>query len=179
LHASFKLIRSWLEPAYISVKQSGFLQDIPIPYIEIIVIIGGIFALGALLNIVILRSLIYRIEDLIFKLPMIRAIYSGVKQLVNAFSLKDQMTFKEVVLVEFPRKGLYSVGFLTSALPPELAPSQDTAFFNVFVPTTPNPTSGYFLILPKSDITKTDLTRQEAMALIISGGIIQPERFKK
>jgi len=177
LHTTFKFIRIWIEPLHTAVQKSGWLQSIPIPYVELIFIAIGIFSLGALLNIVILRSLVNKIEALIFKLPLIRAIYSGIKQLVTAFSLQDKFTFKKIVFVEFPRKGLYSVGFLTSALPPELAPAQDTLYFNIFVPTTPNPTSGYYIMLPKTDIIETDLNRQEAMALIISGGIIQPERY--
>lgn len=179
LHTTVKFIRLWLDPLHAAVQKSGWFSAIPVPYAEVIAIALGIFALGALLNIVILRSLVHKIEALIFKVPLVRAIYSGIKQLVTAFSLQDKFTFKYVVFVEFPRKGMYSVGFLTSELPKEMAPDPSMTFFNVFVPTTPNPTSGYYLILPQKDIIKTDLTRQEAMALIISGGIIQPERYVK
>ena len=102
-----------------------------------------------------------------------------MKKLVQAFSVQDKISFKQVVLVEFPRLGIYSLGLLTSELRQDLAPDKDKKFFNIFIPTTPNPTSGYFVILPQDQVTIIDITRQEAMAMIISGGIIQPERFSK
>ena len=121
----------------------------------------------------------YQFEEILFKVPLVRPIYSGIKQLIHAFSIQDKITFKKVVLVEFPRTGIYSLGFLTSELPVSIAPTTETKFYNVFIPTTPNPTSGYFIILSEKDFKEVDLTRQEAMAMIISGGIIQPERLLK
>lgn len=173
---TFKLLKSWLEPIH-SVIQ-GTLFDI-IPHVEFIIAITLIFALGFVLRVFLVRSLVHTAEHLITRLPLIRPIYTGLKQLVSAFSLQDQVSFKKVVIVEFPRAGVYSIGFMTGELPQELMPAQQTRHFNVFVPTTPNPTSGFMVILPEKDITVIDITRQEAMALIISGGIILPERFKK
>lgn len=98
---------------------------------------------------------------------------------VQAFSIQDKITFKQVVLVEFPRPGIHSVGFLTSELAPELTLNNPQKCYGVFIPTTPNPTSGFFVVVPESDMHIVDLTRQEAMAMIISGGIIQPERLNK
>lgn len=172
---SFRLVANWLEPFHTFVENTIF----DVPYSEIILIIFIIFFIGAILKIFVLRPIINSIESLIFKIPLIRPIYSGIKQLIDAFSIQDKITFKQVVLVEFPRKGLYSIAFLTSELPKELAPHTQKRFFNIFIPTTPNPTSGYFIMLPESDITKIKLTRQEAMAMIISGGIIQPDQFTK
>ena len=168
---SFKLVVGWLEPLHTFVVGTPF----DVPYSEIILIIVFIFLIGAVLKLLILRPIIHAIEALIAKIPLIRPIYGGIKQLVDAFSIQNKITFKQVVLVEFPRKGLYSLAFLTSELPPEISPNKTDRFFNIFIPTTPNPTSGYFIILAEQDITKVDLTRQEAMAMIISGGIIQPE----
>ncbi len=179
LHLFYKIIKAWVDPIHDFVMQHPLLKTFPVPYIEIIVIVVGIFAIGAILNIVILRTIVHKGEKLIDKLPLARTIYPGIKQLIGAFSAQDKDTFKKVVLVEFPKKGIYSIGFLTSELPAELSPNQPGPFFTVFVPTTPNPTSGFFLVLTKQEIHATDLTRQEAMALIISGGIVQPERYKK
>ena len=106
-----------------------------------------------------------------------RPIYGGIKQLVQAFNPHDNVSFKHVVLVEFPRKGIYSMGFMTSEMPAELTPDQATTYYNIFVPTTPNPTSGFFLVAAKENVHIVNISRQEAMALIISGGTIQPERF--
>ena len=173
-HVFIKLITSWLKPLHQFVEQTPLEH---IPYAEVILVIVLIFAIGTILKLVLLRSLVHAFEQLLFKLPLIRPVYSGIKQLVTAFSIQDKITFKKVILVEFPRTGLYSLGFLTSELPAELSPQQGKTFFNVFIPTTPNPTSGYFIMAPESDIHVIDITRQEAMAMVISGGIIQPERF--
>ena len=100
------------------------------------------------------------------------------KQLVNAFNPDNHIAFKKVVLIEFPSKGLHSIGFLTSELVKELRPKKEVCYYNIFIPTTPNPMSGYFVILPKSEVIITNLNRQEAMAMIISVGIIQPN-YKK
>ncbi len=173
---SLKLITSWLKPLREFIKPT-FLEAIP--HAEIILAILLIFLVGTIVKIFILRSIIHALEDLLFKIPIIRPVYSGIKQLVQAFSIQDKITFKKVVLVEFPRKGINSIGFLTSELPRPISPLNNQKFFNVFIPTTPNPTSGYFIIVAEQDIKVIDLTRQEAMAMIISGGIIQPERFMK
>lgn len=170
---SFRILKSWLEP--IDKFKPAFLEAIP--HSEIILAIVLIFFLGAILKFFVLRSLVQSAESLLFKTPLVRPVYSGIKQLIQAFNIQEKLTFKKVVVLEFPRKGIYSLGFLTSQMPQEIAPEQEQRFFNVFVPTTPNPTSGYFVMLPESDISITNLTQQEAMALIISGGIIQPERF--
>jgi len=147
LHLFYKIIKAWVDPIHDFVMQHPMLKTFPIPYIEIIIIVVGIFAIGAFLNVVILRTVVHKAEKLIDRLPLARTIYPGIKQLIGAFSTQDKDTFKKVVLVEFPKKGIYSVGFLTSELPPQLSPVAQGPFFTVFVPTTPNPTSGFFLIL--------------------------------
>jgi uncharacterized membrane protein len=176
LHVLYKIIKAWFDPIHEFVNQHMAFKAFPVPYIEVVVIVFFIFAIGAFLNVVILRTIIHKAEKLIDKVPLVRAIYSGIKQLTGAFGAQDKETFKKVVLVEFPKAGIYSVGFLTSELSTELAPSAQGPFFTVFVPTTPNPTSGFFLVLTAKEVHATNLTRQEAMKLIISGGIIQPER---
>jgi len=176
LNASFRIIRNWTEPLS-SFIRSTFLGCIP--YAEFFIIIAAILITGAFVRIVVLRPLIHALENIIFKIPLFRTIYSGIKQLVEAFSFQEKATFKQVVLVQFPRPGVYSIGFLTSAVPATLAPQPGEPFFNIFIPTTPNPTSGFFIIVPEREILTIDLTGQEAITLIISGGIIQPERFIK
>ena len=88
------------------------------------------------------------------------------------------MQIQQVVYVEFPRKGVYAIGFVTGTLPPEIAPKTDETYYSVFIPTTPAPTTGDFAALTEKEFIKCSLTRQEAMALVISGGIIQPDKFK-
>lgn len=174
---SFKLITGWLQPLK-AFTQSTFLDAIP--YAEVMVAIIAILLIGAFIQIVVLNPLIHAFENLIFRIPLVRPVYSGIKQLVAAFSFQNKVTFQQVVIVEFPRKGMYSIGFLTGELSSAIAPNRDEKFFNIFIPTTPNPTTGFLVMLSEKDIHPVnDLTRQEAMTMVISGGIVQPDRFKK
>lgn len=171
---SFKMIVMWLEP----LKRWEPSLLISVPYAEVIVALIIIVTVGIIINVLFVDWLLRFFEGIIFKIPLVRPVYSGIKQLVHAFNPQDDVSFKQVALVEFPRKGVYSLGFVTSEVPPALAPSREMSFTNVFIPTTPNPTTGYFVMIPTQDIAPINITRQEAMAMIISGGIIQPERFK-
>lgn len=151
-----------------------------VPHSEFFLVILAIFIIGAIFRTYIIRSFLFFTESAILKVPLINTVYSGIKQLIQAFAVPEKLTFKKVVLVEFPRSQVYSIGFLTNEAPKEIvqAVSQEPHVL-VFIPTTPNPTTGFLIITKQSDITVTNLTRQEAMSLIISGGIIQPERFLK
>ena len=106
-HVFFTFITKWLEP--IRKIQPEFLKKIP--YAEVILVIVAIFLLGTILKIFILKRIIHLLEDLIAKIPLIRPIYKGIKQLVKAFGMKDKMSFKQVVVIEFPRRGIYCLGF--------------------------------------------------------------------
>jgi len=174
-HVSFKLITTWLEP--IREIEPEFLRKIP--YAEVIFAIILIFLLGTILKIFILKRVVHSIEDIISRLPLVRTVYRGIKQLVKALGMQDQMSFKQVVLLEYPRRGIYCLGFLTSELPLQMAPHTEEKFFNIYLPTTPLPTSGYLVMAPEKDIIKVDISVKDAMSMIISGGIVQPERFCK
>lgn len=169
-----------LPQSSVSCVQVGQLE-VHLPYVEVILVSVFIFFVGLIMHSLLLKrlmqSILYLIESFVFKIPLVRSVYGGIKQLVHAFSMQDKLSFKRVVYAEFPRTGIYSLGFLTSELPQEVSPTQDVKYFNIFIPTTPNPTSGFLIILPEKSIHVVNLSRQEAMAMIISGGIIQPERF--
>lgn len=179
---SFRLVITWLKPIQDFIGDPvSFLISIQYKTIanQLFLLILGILVIGIIIKALFLKRVVHQFEELLFKVPLVRPIYSGIKQLIHAFSIQDKITFKKVVLIQFPRPGLYSLGFLTSELPASIAPDTNEKFYNVFIPTTPNPTSGFFIILSGKDIKEVDLTRQEAMAMIISGGIIQPERLLK
>ncbi len=171
INFAFRLVINLLAPLVPLIPE--FLRIIP--FIEFFFAIGAIILFGLIMRIILLRALVHEFEDLIAKIPLIRPIYSGIKQLVSAFDQQNKLSFKKVVLVEFPRKDLYSIGFLTSE-EPLITPGDDKKYYNIFIPTTPNPTTGFFIILAESEIKIIDISRQDAMALIISGGIIQPEK---
>lgn len=174
-NVSFRLLKSWLEP----IAQVCPKYLLCLPHAEIFLAIAVIFLIGTVLKIFMLRSLIHAFESLLLRVPIISTVYSGIQQLVKALNPKDVITFKQVVMLEFPRPGIYSIGFLTSEMPQALAPEADKEFVNVFVPTTPMPTSGFFVVVTRDKLITSKLTHQEAIALIISGGIIKPDRFTK
>lgn len=175
----YRTIKNWFSPIYHILPI--WLKAVPMS--EFLVVIVAIIAVGAVLRFFLLRPLIEFIEKIFGKLPLVRQVYFGIKQLLNAFSPRDNQHFQKVVLVEFPRRGTYSLGFLTNQVPSELIPESESGepvvYYNVFVPHTPNPTTGFFMLIPAHECHVTPLTRQEAMTTIISGGIIQPERFTK
>ena len=173
--SSFKIIQGWIQPLHRIEPQ--FLQKIP--YSDFIFVILFIFLMGVILKFFILKMLIHNVEESIFfRIPILRTVYSGIKQLVHALTAQDQLSFNKVVLVEFPNKETFSIGFLTGEFPRKLINIEDKSYYSVFIPTTPNPTTGFFVLVTTEQIKEIDLSKQEAMAIIISGGIIKPDRFK-
>lgn len=172
---AFHLLKTWLEPLYIHKPLYGN----QIPHSEILVVVIVIFLAGALIKYFVFDNLLHKIESSILKkIPLLGHVYFGIKQLVSAFNTQQsKTTFKHVVLVEFPRAGAYSIGFLTNDVPPALAPHTLQKFVGIFIPTTPNPTTGFYITVPEDSYKILEVTRQEAMTIIISGGIIQPDKF--
>lgn len=171
----FRLVKSWLSPIY--NLEPEILKAIP--QSEIILVGLFIFIVGLVFKLFLLDKLLDVIEYLLSKIPLLRPIYFGIKQLVQAFTIKDKVTFQKIAYIEFPRPGIYSLGFITNEITSKLAPDESTKYYSVFIPTTPNPTTGYFVAVKDTECIFVDITKQEAMAIIISGGIIQPERFQE
>jgi len=113
-------------------------------------------------------------EGILVKVPLINLVYNTVKQIVDTFSQQNNAIFQEVVLIEYPRKGVYAVGFLTNQAKGEIQEKTGENLVNVFVPTTPNPTSGFLLMLPNDAVIPMEMTIAEGMKLIISGGAVAP-----
>jgi uncharacterized membrane protein len=107
-------------------------------------------------------------------IPGVSGVYNTVRQIVNTFSSQSRHLFNKVVLVEFPRKGCWTIGFLTNTAQGEAQSKTETEVWTVFVPTTPNPTSGFLLMLPRSDAVELDMTVGDGMKMIISGGAVVP-----
>jgi uncharacterized membrane protein len=109
------------------------------------------------------------------RVPLLNKIYGTIKQVNEAFSTGSKTSFKTVVLVEFPREGSYSVGFITSGHNEALDQKAGRKLVNVFIPTTPNPTSGFLILVPADKVTKLDMSVAEGIKYIISLGSIAPE----
>jgi uncharacterized membrane protein len=113
-------------------------------------------------------------ERLVQQIPGVSAVYNTVKQIVETFSLQNRSMFSKVVLVEFPRKGLWSIGFLTNRTQGEAQARTVEEVWTVFVPTTPNPTTGFLILVPKNDLVELSMAVTDAMKMIISGGTLVP-----
>ena len=113
-------------------------------------------------------------ENILDKVPFINTVYKTVKQIVDTFSSQQRAVFKKTVLIEYPRKGVWALGFLTSENKGETQIKTNQDLRNVFVPTTPNPTSGFLLMLPKDEVLVLEMSIGDGMKLIISGGAVVP-----
>ncbi len=149
--------------------------EIYIPGMGIILLVCLILLIGIFARNLIGRKLGNLGESLLDKIPLVRPVYRFVKHLVNTIFMQGQENFKGVVLVEYPRRGIYSIGFVTSEVRGAVKQVTEIDMVNVFIPTTPNPTSGFYLIFPKEDVTFLDLTIEEGAKIIISAGMVSPE----
>jgi len=120
------------------------------------------------------RWLIRLGEAILSKMPVVRTIYGATKQILETVISTQSDAFREVVLVEYPRRGLWVIGFVTGASKQEVARRLSGSNVNVFIPTTPNPTSGFLLFCPKKDLIFMDMNVEDAVKLVVSGGIITP-----
>ena len=116
------------------------------------------------------KKILQIFNDLLKKIPILRTIYSAIGQLTETFSPQKKEQKKSVVLVEYPRKGIWAVGFATKENDGEISKKTNTELINVFVPTTPNPTSGFLLMFPKNEIKYLDMSIEEASRFIVSAG---------
>jgi len=147
-----------------------------VPFTSVILLLFLIVATGSLARNFLGSRLVHIGERVVGRIPIIRRIYTAVRQISHALLSDRQQAFRRVVMFEYPRRGIWSIGFVTadSEADPEHGDT-DRPHYHVFLPTTPNPTSGYLLIVPKSDCVELDMPVQEALKLIISGGAVIPE----
>ena len=143
-----------------------------IPGIEILISVILITIVGGLSLSFLGKRILKLIDDLFKRIPFLRAIYSAIVQMTETFSNKDNNK-KSVVLIEYPRKGVWAVGFATKENKGEMANKTNKKLINVFVPTTPNPTSGFLLVVPEKDVTYLDMSFEEASKFIMSAGSIK------
>jgi len=140
-----------------------------IPGIEILISIVLITIVGGLSLSFLGKRILKLIDDLFKRIPFLRTIYSAILQMTESFSNKDNDK-KSVVLIEYPRKGVWAVGFATKENKGEMADKTNQRLINVFVPTTPNPTSGFLLMFPIDDVIYLNMTFEEASKFIVSAG---------
>ena len=146
--------------------------NLEIPGFGLILTLLIIFALGIFVTNVLGRRLFSWGERLISSIPLVKNIYNTLKQITNAFSGATQTeNYQRVIYIQYPRKELWTISFVTS----ESVDGSGEEYYHVFVPTTPNPTSGVFIIIPKKDAIEADLTVEEGLKAVISGGLLAPK----
>jgi len=146
-----------------------------IPGLGIVLSAMIIFITGFILTNIAGRRLIAFWESILDRIPLVRSIYSAVKQVTQTILSSDSDTFNEVLLIEYPRKGLWTICFKTSDSPETFDKATGKKLITVFVPTTPNPTSGFIIFVPDSDATRMDIEVEDALKLVMSLGVVTPE----
>jgi uncharacterized membrane protein len=120
------------------------------------------------------RALVRLGERLVARMPIVRSVYGTLKQIFETVLAQSSRSFREVVLIEYPRRGIGAIGFVTGPTRGEVQDKSEEELVNVFLPTTPNPTSGFLLFVPRKDLIHLDMTVEEGITMVISGGIVAP-----
>ena len=175
---------TWLIVTFVDTQVAGMLPEsldfttkLPhqIPGIGLIISIITITFIGAITPGFIGRTLLKAGERILNKMPVVRSIYGAIKQIMETVMSTNSDSFREVVLVEYPRKGIWVIGFVTGETKGEVQSLTKDKVINIFVPTTPNPTSGFLLFIPQKDLVYMDMKVEDAVKMVISGGIVTPK----
>lgn len=155
--------------------------NIPIPGLGLSFVVIIVFAVGLLTRNIIGSKMIHLGEKIVERIPLASILYVGVKQLMEALIFQKTKAFHKAALIEYPRRGIYAIAFITGESRGEVQQSTEKKMINVFVPTTPNPTSGFYILVPEDEMKILDMSVEEAFKLIMSGGILSPpdEKVRK
>ena len=149
-----------------------------IPGIGVLIFVIVLTIIGWLTTGLLGRTVVRVGENLLDRMPVVRSIYSALKQIFETVFTQNSRAFRDVVLIPYPRQGCWAIGFATGTTKGEVQEAIQDEVVNVFLPTTPNPTSGYLLFLPKKDVIFLSMTVEQGIKLVISGGVVTPEMTK-
>lgn len=176
-----KSIKNILNLFYGVNHGNEFLFQALVYMISIIIMLLLVTLLGYTMKIVLFSKLVKKMMSLVERIPVIKTVYTTTKQIIDVlYNSEGDSAYKKVVLIEYPRKGMYAIGFLTAEkneIVREILGEKEIA--NVFVPTSPNPTSGMLVCVPKDEVHNLDISVETAFKLIISGGYVTEETVKK
>ena len=145
-----------------------------IPGLGLLAVAAGLILVGFLTANFIGRSLIKFGERVVARMPVVRSVYSALKQLFETVLAQSSSSFRQVVAVEFPRPGMWAVAFMTSETGGEISHRLGQDMLTIFLPTAPNPTSGYLVYVPRAQVIFLDMSVEDAMKLVVSGGMVTP-----
>jgi len=167
----------WVDETVGHIVPIHFMGDDSIPGLGIIMAVGFFILVGwfarNFIGVLMLKTFDYILE----RLPLVKTVYNALKQVFEMLMGKQAQAFREVVMVQFPRDGNWVVGFLAGKTEGEFKDALGDTYYNVFVPTTPNPTSGFLMLIPEHEIKRVDMTVDEGLKAIVSCGLIMPKTF--
>ncbi len=166
----FKALEGIFAPLIARILSHFFQREVSIPGLGVLAFLLLIYVTGIIATNVVGRGLAYLTDRFFTVIPLAKSIYSAAKQLTHALSPERRENFRQTVFVEFPKADSYTIGFVTN----EFIDGQGKAFVSVFLPTTPNPTSGYMLVVPKEKAIRSSLRVEEAINSVMSGGFALP-----
>ena len=172
LNLFFSSLNAFMRPV-----MQPWLNELPESVLTAIALVCSVLVIyftGLVTNHIVGRRIIHWGESLLLKLPIVKSVYSASKQVVDTFSSSTKAAFKAVVLVEFPRRGSLAVGFITGTI----TNPEGQTLYRVFVATTPNPTSGFLIILPEPEVHFTDISVEDGIKMIVSGGMLAPPSYR-
>lgn len=161
----------WIPDAY----QPEALLGFRIPGLGAIMAVVFLLVTGILAANLLGRRLVSLYESLLARIPLVRTVYSAIKHFAEVVLSDSGTSFRKVLLIEYPREGLYSIVFQTSENADEVQAKTGESIVTVFLPTTPNPTSGFMLFVPRSHVTELDMTVEEALKMVVSLGVVVPK----
>lgn len=172
---------AWMVITFVDAKVTPLIPDAynpqrwGVPGVGLLIIVVLLTVIGALTAGWVGRALVRAGEVVVTRMPVIRSIYSATKQIFETVLAQKSNAFREVVLIEYPRRGIWTLAFLAGTTSGEVQHVTQDDLVNVFIPTTPNPTSGFLLFLPRRDIRRLDMTVEDGIKMVVSGGIITPD----
>lgn len=166
----FRLAVNYIRPI-VRILPQGHLPEYVVGILAVFVLLAFLYLVGLLTGLVVGRRLLNFGESLLTRIPLVKPIYSWTKNLVQMLSSRERHAFSSVVLIDFPRPGCRALGFVGGVS----VGSNGRRQYRVFLPTSPNPTSGYLLLLDEEEIILTSLTVEEGIQMVVSGGVLAPD----
>ena len=169
LKTLFMTVDSILGDIVARLAPSHYVPGLGVAMLILLIFCAGLFTANFMG-----RAVVTIWEEWLNRLPLVRGIYSTLKSMMDILSFSDRGSYRRVVLIQFPKNGHYCFAFVTGMTKVETTALGTEPLIHVYVPTSPNPTSGYFLLVPEGEVTSVDISVEEAMKLIVSGGLYSP-----
>ena len=167
-------IDEWVTPLIPTKYNPETYLPFSLPGLGLLILFIVLTLIGALTAGLIGRWVVRTGERILNRMPVVRSVYSAIKQIFETILAQQSNAFREAVLIEYPRRGIWAIGFITGTTKGEVQNLTLEETVNIFLPTTPNPTSGFLLFVPREEVVPLDMSVEEAVKMVISGGIVTP-----